>query len=186
MRDKKILIIDGSGRENGYTKMLIEFFKENCGCGNIVTTELFKEKFAFCDGCNYCEKNEKCRWNDLDAFFDEFEAADFIVFASPIYNGTFSAPMKALLDRFQVYYTYFYKHNKTQKIEKRRKAILITSSGRVGERWHDIMEEQLKFACSVLNIELEASVLCNFTDTVPGAEEAKNKIKRIIERIEGE
>ena len=46
------------------------------------------------------------------------------------------------------------------------------------------MEEQLNFACSVLNIEFLESSLCNFTDTVPRLEKTKNKIKTIVERIE--
>ena len=183
MKNKKVLIIDGSGRQNGYTKKQIEYFKSICGCENIVTFELFKEKFEFCDGCNYCEENGKCRHRDLDEFFKEFETADFIVFASPIYNGSFSAPLKALLDRFQVYYTYFYKHNKTQKIEKKRKAILLTSSGRVGTSWLSIMEKQLNFACSILNIELVGSAISNFTDTVPREPKTENQIKKLVERI---
>ena len=98
---------------------IFEYFKNISDSENIVTFELFKEKFQFCDGCNYCEENEKCKYRDLDLFFDEFENTDIVVFASPIYNGGFSAPLKALVDRFQFYYTYFYKNNKTQKITKK-------------------------------------------------------------------
>lgn len=177
------LIVDGSGRRNGYTKKQIEYFKSVCNCENTITFELFEEKFNFCDGCNYCEENEKCKYRDLDLFFKYFENADIIVFASPIYNGTFSAPLKALIDRFQVYYTYFYKNNKTQKIEKKRKAILLLSSGRDGTKWLSVMEEQLKFACSILNIEFVGSALCNFTDTKPQIKKSQEEIKNIVERI---
>ena len=184
MEKKNVLIIDGSGRQNGYTKKQIEYFKSICDYENVITFELFKEQLKFCDGCNYCEANEKCRHRDLDSFFESFEKTDLIVFASPLYNGTFSAPLKALLDRFQFYYTYFYKHNKTQKIEKKRKAILLVSSGREGEKWLSIMEEQLKFAFSILNIEFVGSSLCNFTDTNPQIEKSENEIRKIVERIE--
>ncbi len=184
MKEKNVLIIDGSGRQNGYTKKQIEYLKKVCESENIIEFELFKEHFKFCDGCNYCEENEKCRHRDLDEFFKDFENSDVIVFASPLYNGTFSAPLKALLDRFQFYYTYFYKHNKTQKIKKKRKAVLITSSGRAGEKWLGIMEEQLKFACSILNVEFVGSSLCNFTDTNPQTEKAEEKIRDLVERME--
>lgn len=184
MEKKNVLIIDGSGRQNGYTKKQIEYFKSICDYENVITFELFKEQLKFCDGCNYCEANEKCRHRDLDSFFESFEKTDLIVFASPLYNGTFSAPLKALLDRFQFYYTYFYKHNKTQKIEKKRKAILLVSSGREGKKWLSVMEEQLKFAFSILNIEFVGSSLCNFTDTNPQIEKSENEIRKIVERIE--
>ncbi len=184
MKLGNILIIDGSSRQNGFTKKQIDFLKENVDCENITVYEAYKNKFEFCDGCNFCEANEKCKFSDLDGFFERFENADLIVFASPIYNGSFSSPLKALIDRFQFYYTYFYKHNKTQKITKRRMGVLLTSSGRVGEKWLSIMEEQLKFAFSILNIEFIGSALCNFTDTTPGIEKAEKEIKNILERIE--
>ena len=183
MKINNVFIIDGAGRQNGYTKKQIEYFKKITVCENIVTFELFKEKFHFCDGCNYCEENEKCKHRDLDLFFSEFENADLIVFASPLYNGTFSAPLKALIDRFQFYYTYFYKYNKTQKIKKSRKAILLVSSGRDGHKWVSVIEEQLKFACSILNIEFVGSALCNYTDTTPQIEKAEKEIENLVERI---
>jgi hypothetical protein len=46
------------------------------------------------------------------------------------------------------------------------------------------MNEQLKFACSVLNIEFVGSALCNFTDTEANLKKAKNEIKNILERID--
>lgn len=184
MKFRNILIIDGSGRKDGFTKQQIEFLKEYAEYENLTVYETFKNKFEFCDGCNFCEANEKCVHKDLDDFFEKFETADLIVFASPIYNGSFSAPLKALIDRFQFYYTYFYKHNKTQKITKRRKALLLATSGRVGEKWLSVMEEQLKFAFSILNIEYIGSALCNFTDTSPDLKKAEQEIRNIFERIE--
>lgn len=183
MKNKKVLIIDGSDRINGYTKKQLEYLKHQLKDAQFVDFELYKNRFEFCNGCNYCEQNEKCKHRDLDLFFDEFENTDIVVFASPIYNGGFSAPLKALVDRFQFYYTYFYKNNKTQKIKKQRKAILILSSGRDGERWLSVIEAQLKFACSILNLEFIGSALCNFTDTAPDIERAQKEIKNILERI---
>lgn len=184
MKIQNLLVVDGSSRINGYTKKQIEFLKQNVNCESVTVYETFKNKFEFCDGCNCCEINEKCKYRDLDEFFEMFENADLIVFASPIYNGTYSAPLKALFDRFQFYYTYFYKYNKLQKIKKQRKSILLVSSGRSGEKWLAIMEEQLKFACSILNVEFIGSALCNFTDTKPELKKAEKEIKNILERIE--
>lgn len=183
MKIKDVLIIDGATRENGYTKKLINHLKENLNYENVKTYEVSKMSTSYCDGCNFCEENEKCKFRDLDEFFKDFENADLIVFASPVYNGTFTAPIKAIIDRFQVYYTYFYKNEKAQKITKRRKAVLLSSSGRVGEKWLSHMEEQLKYAFSVTNIEFLGSALLNYTDTSPNTEKAKNEINQLIERI---
>ena len=84
----------------------------------------------------------------MDDFFEKFENADLIIFSSPVYNGTFPAPLKALVDRFQCYYTTFYANGKVQPIKKRRKAILIAAAGRDGKKsvefmnWRDFYEKQ--------------------------------------------
>jgi multimeric flavodoxin WrbA len=94
-----------------------------------------------------------------------------------------SAPLKILIERLQPYYTYFYKNNKKQKIEKRRKAFIIATSGRDGKEALDFIEKQFKYTFSVTNIELLGSVLCNYTDTQPKVENAEKEILSIIERI---
>ncbi len=184
MKYKEILIVDGTGRENGYTKKLREFFRSNVNAENIATFETYKESFSFCDGCNFCESNEHCKFKDLDAFMKDFEKADLIVFTTPIYNGMMSAPMKALIERLQPYYAYFYKHNKTQKIEKRRSAIILASSGRDGEEALQYIEAQYKYAFSITNIEFMGSALCNFTDTSANVAKAEKEIKNILERMD--
>ena len=47
MKINNVLIIDGSNRQNGYTKKQIEYFKSICKSENIITFELYKEKFEF-------------------------------------------------------------------------------------------------------------------------------------------
>ena len=184
MKYNKILIVDAVSRNNGFTKKLIEFLKNNINAEKIVTFETYKEKFEFCAGCNFCEENERCKYKDLDLFMGEFETADLIVFATPVYNGMVSAPMKALIERFQPYYSYFYKHEKTQQIEKRRKAIILASAGREAETSLEYIVTQYKYAFSVTNIEFIGSALCNFTDTSPNLSKAENEIKDILERMD--
>ncbi len=184
MKYNKILIVDAVSRNDGFTKKLVEFFKSNINAENVVTFETYKEKFKFCDGCNFCEENERCKYKDLDLFMSEFETVDLIVFATPVYNGMVSAPMKALIERFQPYYSYFYKHQKTQKIEKRRSAIILASAGRDGETALEYIVTQYKYAFSVTNIEFIGSAFCNFTDTYPNLLKAENEIKDILERMD--
>lgn len=184
MKCNKLLIVDGTSREQSFTKKLTEFLQSNINTENIVVFETYKENFKFCDGCNFCESNKRCKYKDLDVFMRDFETADLIVFTTPIYNGMVSAPMKALLERLQPYYSYFYKNNKTQKIEKRRSAIILASSGRDGETALRYIETQYKYAFSISNIEFIGSALCNFTDTSANVEKAENEIRNILERMD--
>ncbi len=180
MKNKRVLIIKGSERKGSFTNRLCSEAENLLSDCEIDVFDTFKEKFVPCNGCNYCEAHGKCVHNDLNDFFEKFENADLIIFASPVYNGTFSAPIKSLIDRFQHYYTCFYANGKAQPIKKRRKAILIAASGRDGERSIDFMNWQLKCAFSILNIEFQETVLCSYTDTVPKYDEALEKLKRSL------
>ena len=180
MNYKKVLIIKGSARKEGYTNRLCNIAEEFLADSEIEVFDIFKEKFLPCDGCNFCEKSGKCKNRDLDIFFKSFEEADLIIFASPVYNGTFSAPVKALIDRFQVYYTGFYANGKSQQIKKRRDAIFITASGRDGIKSLEFMKWQLSCAFSILNVEFKGSVLCSHTDTQPRFDKAVEDLKRSL------
>ena len=179
---RKILIVKGSCRKGSITNSI---WKEAVKDINNIDVDIFdacSENFAFCNGCNYCEANGKCVHRDLDEFFNVFETADIILFSSPVYNGSFSAPVKALIDRFQVYYTTFYKNGKMQPIKKRRKGILLVAAGRNGENAAADMEKNLKCAFTILNMELAGSVLCSHTDVEPDYEKALNELKMILKR----
>lgn len=180
--NKKILVIKGSSRKDSFTNRL---WQEAVGAFSGIEANVFDaclEKFNFCNGCNFCESNGKCVHRDLDEFYKQFENADIIIFATPVYNGGFSAPVKALIDRFQVYYTSFYKNGKVQPIKKHRKCILLAASGRKGDEALKDMEKNLKCAFTILNAELTGSVLCAYTDTAPQYENAIEKLKMVLKR----
>ncbi len=180
--NKKVLVIKGSDRKDSFTNRLWQDAVNTFSDVEIILFNACSEKFNFCNGCNFCEYNGICVHRDLDKFKENFENADVIVFASPVYNGGFSAPLKALIDRFQVYYTSFYKNGKIQPIKKHRKCILLAAAGRKGDEALKDMEKNLKCAFTILNAELVGSVLCAYTDTVPDYENALEELKMVLKR----
>ncbi len=179
---RKLLVIKGSARENGYTNTVLARALKNIAdeC-EVSIFDPYKSAFEFCDGCGACDESGVCRHSDLDGFMSDFENCDVLVFASPVYNGTFTAPVKALTDRLQPYYGWFYTHSKMPKAEKRRKAVLLAASGKAGSEC-EYMEQQLKFICSVTNIEFCGTVLCAFTDTLPDVDKAADDFERLLKR----
>lgn len=180
--NKKILVIEGSSRKGSFTNEICHSCVNELEKAEVEIFNTYKLSFHFCNGCNYCEENGKCVYRDLDAFWESFEKADLIIFTSPVYNGGFSSPLKALIDRFQFYYTSFYKNGKVQPIKKHRKAILLVTAGRSGKEALDYMEKQLKCAFTILNTELTGSVLCSFTDTDPDINKAKTELSSLLKR----
>ena len=184
--NKKILVIEGSDRKGSFTNEICGECLKEIKNVEIERFNTNKEAFKFCNGCNYCEENGKCVHRDLDAFWESFENADLIIFSSPVYNGGFSASVKSLIDRFQFYYTSFYKNGKVQAIKKHRKAVLLTAAGRSGVEACEYMEKQLKCAFTILNAELIGSVLCSYTDTEPDVEKAKTELKYLLRGLNNE
>ncbi len=178
--NKKYLIIKGSGREKGYTNMLCNELVDILEGDEVEIFDTYSANIIPCNGCDYCSCSGVCINRDLDGFYKSFEECDTVIFLSPVYNGSFSAPMKSLIDRFQVYYTSFYENNKTQPIKKKRTAYLIGAAGRDGTASFEYMKNQLKCAFTILNVELKGSFLCSHTDTQPDFEGVSQQIKRSL------
>ena len=92
-----------------------------------------------------------------------FESADVIIFATPVYNMSVPAPLKALLDRFQRYFEARYRRNAVP-IEKKRKAVIMVTSGGDGEVGYEVVKHQFLSLFPCLNIELRGTMLARNTD----------------------
>lgn len=99
----KILIVVGSPIKNGNADMLADAFKEGAEKNNNIVTkiDLADKKIAGCIGCQKCIKSPgSCvQKDDMESIRTIFEDSDIIVFATPLYYWSFSAQMKAFLDR---------------------------------------------------------------------------------------
>lgn len=101
---KKILILNGSSRRNGYTSALVDAFAEGARSNGNEVKEHFIHgmKVNYCLGCDACMKTQKgCvqKTDDMNIIYQDLTWADVIVFASPEYWGTFTAELKTVIDR---------------------------------------------------------------------------------------
>ena len=99
----KIIGIVGSPRKGGNTELLM---KEALSAaeGEGAETELISlvgKTIKPCDGCRSCRKTKRCRIqdDDLPPIFEKMLQADGIVLASPVYFGSATPQIKALIDR---------------------------------------------------------------------------------------
>lgn len=160
-----VMAIMASPRKNGYTaKLLGSLLREFPKGTNFDIVNVYDLNPVPCNACGYCKAGNGCTKKDLEDFWVRFENADIIVFATPIYFMGVPAPFKALIDRFQRYYEARFRRNMKNPIEKRRKALLIVTSGSDGEIGYEVIKHQLLQAFSVLNIELCGVTLAKNTD----------------------
>lgn len=100
---KNVLILMGSPRKRGNTSILCdEFMRGAEEAGNRVEKiNVAAKKINGCLGCNRCQDNGgTCvQKDDMAELYEKILAADVIVLASPVYFYTWTAQLKAVLDR---------------------------------------------------------------------------------------
>ena len=105
----KVLIINGSPKENGNTSIaVLEIAKalEEEGI-ETVNIRVGSDAIRGCIACGYCAKNGKCVFNDkVNEIAQILKEADGLVIASPVYYASANATLIACLDRL-FYSTHF-------------------------------------------------------------------------------
>lgn len=110
----KVLIINGSPRVNGNTSIAVRemanVFQEN-GV-EVKTVQIGNKDIRGCIACGRCYETGKCAFDDVvNELALEFEEADGLVVASPVYYASANATLIACLDRL-FYSTHFDKRMK--------------------------------------------------------------------------
>ena len=181
---KKLLIINGSPREKGVCAEVILQVKPYFADCEIKEYEVYKLAPAPCIACNYCEMHDGCSNHDLDIFFEDFEDADYIAFFTPVYNNFFPAPLKAVIDRFQRYYSARYCRGANPPIEKPKNVGMVAVSGSFARQNADYMFNTLKDCFKVLNGDVKARYYIpgtdsnNYTFNIPELEKFVHQLRR--------
>ncbi len=104
---KNILVLTGSPRRNGNSdRMADAFIKGALSVGHEVTKfETAKKEIGGCKACKTCwSKGKPCSFrDDFDELAPLLEAADVIVFSTPLYWFGFTAQIKSAIDRMYAY-----------------------------------------------------------------------------------
>lgn len=100
---KRITVVTGSPRKGGNTDIMVKHFVKGAEeAGNTVTVvDAGRSKIGGCLGCEYCFSHEgECvQKDDMQEFYPVLRQTDVLVYATPVYCFTFSAQIKAFMDR---------------------------------------------------------------------------------------
>ena len=111
----KVLMINGSPRENGNTAIALDEMKNVFEAEGVETkiVQVGNKNVRGCVACGRCTKLGKCVFDDIvNELAPEFEEADGLVVASPVYYASANATLVAVLDRL-FYSSHF---DKTMKV----------------------------------------------------------------------
>ncbi|MSS01757.1 flavodoxin family protein [Floccifex porci] len=98
----KVLLVNGSSRENGCTSMALKEIKKSLEEEGIETEVIFigNEPLADCLACRKCKSTGECIMNDcVNEFVHKAKVADGFVFGSPVYYAHPSGRLLTFLDR---------------------------------------------------------------------------------------
>ncbi|MDE7263601.1 MAG: flavodoxin family protein [Anaeroplasmataceae bacterium] len=99
---KNVIVVTSSPRKNGNSEILAQKFAEGAkSAGNQANIiAVCNIDLKFCTGCLYCNTHSKCVLNDgMNTLYENFQNADVLVFATPIYYYSVCGQLKTLLDR---------------------------------------------------------------------------------------
>ena len=158
---KNVLAVLASPRPAGVSARLLDAFlaalPQDSGRA-VVRFSCYERRPLPCDDCRYCTKKEGCSKRDLDDFYAALEEADILVIATPVYHLSFPAPLKALIDRLQRYWSARFLLDKRPPIARAKQLVLLTVSGSPSPEGGPLLERQLAPPLTVIHAKQAASV----------------------------
>ena len=125
--NKQILVLTGSPRKQGNSDLLADAFIKGAVAGGNTVDKFMSafHKINGCLGCNNCWSKGGLPCVQEDDFNENLapllERADMLVFCTPLYSYTFTAQIKAPIDRLFPYG----RENRVKSLKVKETALLI-------------------------------------------------------------
>lgn len=166
---KKAVILYGSPHENGHTKKaLYKVIEELKNDYDFEFIDAFKANIKPCIDCGFCEKTGKCVFSDFNNIDKILRECELLIIATPIYNSSFPAPLKTIIDRTQLYFNMKTKL-KINPFKQKKRAILVATYGSNDDSCEEIILNQLKLFFILLNAKLFKAIFVKNTDKIKGS-----------------
>lgn len=123
--NERILLVNGSARENGNTDAILAAYLEGIGETNAEAHEIkLRERVINeCIGCLRCRDEQKCNFQDgMTELRDMLLKSDIVVLASPVYWCEITGLLKTFIDRL-----YFFHQRVNSHLLSGKKAVIITT-----------------------------------------------------------
>ena len=185
---KSVLNIFGSPHKNGFTAKLNNCALDHIDKYGLNSIYVYDRNIKPCIDCKLCASKEGCCFDDMDDIDIMLRESDLIIIATPIYNMSFPAPLKAVIDRMQRYFMARFFLGINPPIKKSKSAILLATCGSESINEVDIIKEQLRRTFTIINTRLVETILWDGTDNKDfdielKISDAHEKIKEVIKKI---
>ncbi len=179
----KVVGISGSPRRGGNTEMLLDKVLEGAiGAGASVSKVILNDiDFKGCQECGTCAPDGICKVKDeMQPVYEKIREADLIVIASPIFFGTISGQLKAMIDRFHASWVRKY-ILKRREAGKPRKGIFLSVSGADKIEFFENAKRIVKMFFNTLGIEYAGELFCGGLEGKGAVNQKKEALDRAFE-----
>ena len=165
MKKKKALILYGSPHKQRNTKSVLErVISELKNEYEFKLIDAYKENIKPCIDCNFCiTSGGQCVFPDVNDIDVALREAELIIIATPVYNASFPSPLKAIIDRTQIYFNMKTKL-KINPFKQEKSAILIATYGSNDTFCEELILKQLQPFFLLLNAKLYRVIFEGNTD----------------------
>lgn len=136
----KILALSASPHAQGNSAFLLDAFLQGAQEMGAQTErmDVSQMRIRDCQADYACKSTGRCAaQDDMQAVYAGIEAADAVVFASPVYMGTVNAQLKAVLDRL---YCYLNTDHTSRIVPPKRSALIVTQGQPDAEMFRQRLE----------------------------------------------
>ena len=130
-----ITLIEGSPRRGGNTAQMAQMLADHLWESDTDTVQISvaEHPVAPCTGCNLCMKTGDCVLSvDHDTMLatsKALDSCDALLWVSPLYFASVPSQLKALIDRFQIYYARRLLHGQSVGTKRPAAAVLLGAGG---------------------------------------------------------
>ena len=158
-----IVGINGSPRRGGNSEILLDNALEGASSVGATVEKIFLNEMDFrpCQACGGCDESGICMLpDDMRRIYKNIERADAIVVASPIYFGSVTAQLKAMIDRFQGAWVAKYVLKKRPFGKKCREGYFFCVSGSADRKYFLDARKVVKNFFATIGAEYSGELFC--------------------------
>ncbi|RMG84520.1 MAG: flavodoxin family protein, partial [Candidatus Dadabacteria bacterium] len=167
-----VLFVHGSPRKGGNTDALAARLEALLAGASVRSEHLRCAEVSVkpCTGCGACGRTGECvlTGDDMPRVYEAVDRADALVVASPVYFLGPPAPLKALIDRFQPYWSRI--HLLGQPPPRERVAVVLSTAGAPSHSVFTCLHRILDAWFEVLGVRAAANLFLEGVDEAGSAE----------------
>lgn len=166
----RVIGISGSPRRSGNTDSLLNRALDGASSEGAFVEKVFLNDLAFkpCQACGRCHKTGVCgiRRDDMAGIYEMIERADAVIVASPIYFGTVTAQLKAMIDRFHGVWVAKNILKLRRGDRKRKKGYFLSAAGATGKKYFADARKVVKNFFATADIDYAGELFCGGLDEI--------------------